>query len=238
MPNGSLTTEYQGSLQSLFQEAEKAAKIFLQCIKNNKEYDAMLKGEAYNSFDSNLVLARTISSELAEKYSLLSLKDYNYDIDRFKEAQCEYLSRFVFHHQLNNAYIEPPFRVDFGNHIKFGRNFYCNFNTVFLDCASIVFGDDVLCGPNVTFSTAGHPTDPKARLEGEFALPIVVGNNVWFGSNCVILPGVTIGDGSVVGAGTIVTKSVEPYSLVLGVPGKVVKKLENYSEKEEFKKFL
>ena len=103
----------------------------------------------------------------------------------------------------------------------------------------ITFGDNVMAGPNVTFTTATHPTDPTLRLKGvEYAAPITVGNNVWFGSNIVVLPGVNIGDGAVIGAGSVVTKNVPAYTVVVGNPAKVLKTLTPEDNIEEIKEEL
>lgn len=104
-----------------------------------------------------------------------------------------------------------------------------NFGCCILDCAKVKIGDRVLFGPNVQLYGPGHPLDPVIRngVNGpEFRLPITIGNDVWLGGGAIILPGVTIGDGSVVGAGAVVTKDVEPMVVVAGNPAKVVKRIQ------------
>lgn len=140
----------------------------------------------------------------------------------------------MFFKSAPDIYIEPPFYVDFGCNINFGANFYANFNATFLDCATITFGDNVLLGPNVTFTTAGHATDPQERLSGvEFAYPINVGSNVWFGANSYVLPGVTIGDGAVIGAGSVVTKNIASNCVAVGTPARVIKELKLIEERDK-----
>ena len=125
-----------------------------------------------------------------------------------------------------NAFIEPPFTVDYGKNIKLGNNVYMNFNCCFIDDMRVEIGDDVLFGPNVCVCTACHPTDPAERRTGiEFSKPIKIGNNCWIGANAVICPGVTIGDHSIVGAGCVVTKDVEPCTIVGGNPMRVIRKV-------------
>jgi len=90
----------------------------------------------------------------------------------------------------------------------------------------VIFGDNVFIGPNCCFSTAGHPIDSEQRNKGlEFAYPITVGNNVWFGAGVIVLPGVTIGNDVVIGAGSIVTKNIPSGVIALGNPCKVIRKI-------------
>ena len=97
-----------------------------------------------------------------------------------------------------------------------------------MDGAKVTFGDNIFIGPNCSFYTAGHPFDVDQRNAGlEYAKPITVGNNVWFGGNVVVLPGVSIGDGAVIGAGSVVTKDIPENVLAVGNPCKVVKTLKN-----------
>ena len=126
-------------------------------------------------------------------------------------------------------FIEPPFQCDYGFNIEVGADFYMNFGCVILDCAKVTIGDNVLFGPNVQIYCPGHPLDPVLRngLNGpEYALPVTIGNDVWVGGGAILLPGVTVGDGAVVGAGSVVTKDVPPMVVVAGNPAKVVRQIE------------
>lgn len=106
-------------------------------------------------------------------------------------------------------YIEQPFLCDYGYNIEIGQNFYANHNLVILDCNKVKFGDNVFVGPNCSFYTAEYPLDVKIRNEGlESAKPIEIGNNVWIGGSIVVLPGIKIGDNTVIGAGSVVTKDI------------------------------
>lgn len=133
----------------------------------------------------------------------------------------------------NNLTIMPPFWCDYGYNIHVGENFYSNHNLVILDGAKVSFGDNVFIGPNCGFYTAGHPLDYLRRNEGlEYAKPITIGNNVWFGGGVLVLPGVTIGDNTVIGAGSVVTKDIPSNSLAYGNPCRVIRKI----TKEDFNK--
>lgn len=130
--------------------------------------------------------------------------------------------------QSQGAYLEPPFRCDYGANITLGKNFYANFNCVVLDVAPVVIGDNVLFAPNVQIYTAGHPLDVKSRVEEgiEFGTPITIGNNVWLGGGVIVCPGVTIGDNSVIGAGSVVTKDVPANVVAAGNPCRVIRTLD------------
>lgn len=119
-----------------------------------------------------------------------------------------------------------PFFCDYGYNIEVGNHFFANTNLVILDEAKVTFGDNVFIGPNCSFYTAGHPVEIELRNQGlEYALPIHVGNNVWFGGNVTVVPGVNIGNNVTVGAGSVVTKDVPDNVVAAGNPCKVIRKL-------------
>ncbi|WP_419570658.1 sugar O-acetyltransferase [Rheinheimera sp.] len=129
--------------------------------------------------------------------------------------------------QVSRCYIEPDFYCDYGVHIDLGENFYANHHCVMLDAAPIRIGRDVLLGPGVQIYTVTHPLEAELRKTGiEQALPVTIGDSVWIGGGSIILPGVTIGHGAVIAAGTVVTKDVESYSLVAGNPARWVRALD------------
>ena len=123
--------------------------------------------------------------------------------------------------------IEQPFMCDYGYNIKIGESFYANHNLLILDGAEVTFGDNVLIGPNCSFYTTMHPLDAELRKSGvNNALPISVCDNVWIGGGVTVLPGVVIGENSVIGACSVVNKDIPPNVLAVGNPCEVIKKLE------------
>ena len=126
-----------------------------------------------------------------------------------------------------DSLIEKTFSCDNGKNIHIGDNFTGNFNLTILDVREVYIGDNVMIGPNTLITTVGHPLSPKGRrTQLAIAEPVTIKNDVWIGGNVTILPGVTIGENVVIGAGAVVTKDILDNSLALGVPAKVVRKLE------------
>lgn len=122
--------------------------------------------------------------------------------------------------------VHSPFRCDFGFNIHVGDNFVANFNLTILDEAEVRIGDNVFIGPNTTICTIIHSLDAQERNGGIMkALPVTIGNDVWIASDVVILPGVTIGDRAVIGAGSVVTRNVEADTVVAGNPARVIKSM-------------
>ena len=122
------------------------------------------------------------------------------------------------------AMVNPPFYCDYGSHIEVGKNFFANYNCTILDVAKVTIGDNVLFGPNVAVYTAGHPLHPEARATMyEYGVGVTIGDNVWIGGNCVVMPGVHIGEGSVIGAGSVVTRDIPARSVAAGNPCRVIR---------------
>lgn len=143
------------------------------------------------------------------------------------KAKIQELVKKLFGKTGKDPYITPPVYVDYGRHVSVGDNFYANFDCIFLDVNRITIGDNVMFGPRVGLYTAGHPLDSKVRNEDqlEFGLPITIKDNVWLGGNVCVLPGVTIGENSVIGTGAVVTKDIPANSVAVRNPAKVVKTL-------------
>ena len=177
----------------------------------------MLHGELYNGMDPELLALR------------LRAKDLLYEIDKLRPSELGRrwsLLKELIPDTGENFYLEPPFKCDYGTNITIGNNVFINYNCVMLDCAHITIGNNVLIAPNVSLYAATHPTDSHTRVELglEYALPISIGNNVWIGGNVSILPGVSIGDNSVIGTGSVVTRDIPPCCIAVGNPCRVIKK--------------
>ncbi|WP_312392517.1 sugar O-acetyltransferase [Chryseobacterium sp.] len=161
----------------------------------------------------------------------IAIKDLCWEYNQLKNSDAEnrtQLIKKILGKTKKNICIEPNFWCDYGYNIEVGENFYANHNLVILDCAKVTFGDNVFIGPNCSFYTANHPLDVKQRNSGlETAHSITVGDNVWFGGNVVVIPGVKIGNNSVIGAGSVVTKDIPDNVLAVGSPCKVIKNIEN-----------
>lgn len=184
-------------------------------MKKDYDYDAMLKGELY--------LARGISKENnADEARALNQRINQLPIgDRDEIVRLE---KKLFGSTGENIYVNPPFYIDYGKHIFMGNNVYCNMDCVFLDVNTITIGNNVMLGPRVNLFTAGHPIDADVRISDlEFGLPIVIEDKVWIGGNATILPGVTVGENSIVAAGAVVTKDVPANSIVGGNPARLIR---------------
>lgn len=137
----------------------------------------------------------------------------------------------------DNCYIEPPFHANFGGaHCHWGKNIYANFNLTMVDDTHIYVGDYTMFGPNVVLATAGHPILPSLREEGyQYNAPIHIGKNCWFGAGVIVLPGVTIGDNVVIGAGSVVTKDLPSAVVAVGNPCRVLRPVNARDEQYYFK---
>ena len=179
------------------------------------EKQKMLNEEFYDASDDELSNNRLNAKELCY--------DYNLTRPREKEKRKEILKK-LFKSTGKQFKIHPPFYCDYGYNITIGENFHANHNLVILDVCEVVFGNNVLIGPNVGIYTAGHPVNVELRNSGaEFGKKIKIGNNVWIGGNVCILPGVTIGDNVTIGAGSVVTKDIPSNTTAFGNPCKVHK---------------
>ena len=133
-----------------------------------------------------------------------------------------------------NVWIVPPMKLAIGKYISIGEGSYFNAGTTFIDDWKIEIGKNCLFGPNVTLCTTGHPVSPKHRMDGMYSFPIKIGNNCWIGGNVMILPGVTIGDNSVIGAGSIVTKDIPANVVAFGNPCHVYREINEHDDEYYF----
>ena len=182
------------------------------------EKEKMLNGLLYDAnYDKSLIEERISCKTLCHKYNMLSPE---------LTGDRQNLIKKILGKTKENYLLEPPIHFDYGYNIEIGENFYSNHNLVILDTTTVKFGDNVMLGPNCGLYTAGHPENVEIRNSGlEYAKPITIGNNVWIGGNVVILPGVTIGDNSIIGAGSVVTKDIPSNVIAVGNPCKVKRKI-------------
>jgi galactoside O-acetyltransferase len=134
------------------------------------------------------------------------------------------------------CYIEPPLQANWGRYTHLGDNVYANFNLTLVDDTHIYIGSYVMIGPNVTIATAGHPIEPSLRKRvAQFNLPVHIKSNVWIGANSVVLPGVTIGENSVIGAGSVVTKDIPANVVAVGSPCTVLRPIDERDQTYYYK---
>ncbi|ULA60692.1 MAG: Nodulation protein L [Nitrospira sp.] len=175
----------------------------------------MLAGELYRASSAELTMERRRAQMMLARYNAISDGEPDLLLS---------LLRDVMGSVGEGTVIMPQFTCDYGYNIRLGRNVFINYHCIFLDCAPIDIGNDVQVGPSVQLYTAQHPLDADVRRSGlESARPIRIGNDVWIGGGAVILPGVTIGDRSVVGAGSVVVRSVPADCVAVGNPARVVR---------------
>lgn len=136
-----------------------------------------------------------------------------------------------------NCYIEPPLHANFGgHHVHFGKNVYANFNLTLVDDTHIYVGDYTMIGPNVMIASAGHPILPELRQKGyQFNSSVHIGKNCWIGGGVIIVPGITIGDNTVVGAGSVVTKNLPANVVAVGNPCRVLREINEHDREYYFK---
>lgn len=182
------------------------------------EKEKMLLGQLYNPLDEELkkdrFATRLLIKELNDSYEDESLKR-------------EMILKKLIPNTGINLWLQPPFFCDYGLNINLGDDVFFNFNCIILDIAQVKIGDRTKIGPNVQIYTASHPINAKARATGlEFGKPISIGSDVWIGGSAIICPGVTIGNNSVIGAGSVVTKDIPSDVIAVGNPCKIIKSVE------------
>ncbi len=177
----------------------------------------MLRGDLYNALDPELVNER-----LRARLLLKQLNDSRSDQQELRQQ----VLKDLIPSQGDNLWIEPPFYCDYGSNISVGDKVYFNFNCVILDVMEVLIGNNVLFGPSVQIYTAMHPIDWKERATGlEFAKPITIGSDVWVGGGVIICPGVTIGQRSIIGAGSVVTRDIPENVFAAGNPCRPIRSL-------------
>ena len=195
-------------------------------MKTDRE--KMTSGELYFCSDEAI---------LAEQEKCLDmLYDYNQTRPTEGKKRTELLKKMLAECG-ENVYIEPPFHSNWGGkHCHFGKNVYANFNLTCVDDTHIYVGEYTMLGPNVVLSSAGHPILPELREKiYQYNMPIHIGKNCWLGAGVIVLPGITIGDGSVIGAGSIVTKDIPAGVVAVGNPCRVLREINDRDREYYFK---
>jgi maltose O-acetyltransferase len=193
------------------------------------ELEKCLQGELYNTSDPEIQKLIHAARDLTHRYNGTDSKD--------SESRQQILTE-LFGDMGKNVNIDGPFYCDYGKHIFLGNNVIININCTFIDCNKIEIGNNVLIASHVQIYTATHPVRPEERLVADwqenseipyfrtYALPVKIEDNVWIGGGVIILPGVTNGRNSVIGAGSVVTKSIPENSVAFGNPCRVARNLE------------
>ncbi|KAI7783381.1 galactoside o-acetyltransferase [Diaporthe eres] len=188
------------------------------------DYEKMISGVLYDALAPELVDGRFRARKFMHKYNHHFPDDATPDS---LTADRENLLKEHFGKVGKGVFIEPPLNVDYGCNISLGNNFYSNFNLVVLDCGMVRIGDRVMFGPFVSIFAATHETGVQSRRDGvEYAGQVTIGDDCWIGGNVTIMPGVTIGKACTVGSGSIVTKDIPEFSVAIGNPARVVKKVD------------
>lgn len=179
-------------------------------------WERMHSGEIYNPGDPEVLAEQMVCQE--------RLYDYNQTRPSEGEKRTALLWE-MFAEIGEGCYIEPPLHANFGAHfVHFGRYIYANYNLTLVDDTHIYVGDGTMFGPNVTIATAGHPICPELRGRGlQYNMPVRIGKKCWLGAGVIVLPGVTIGDNTVVGAGSVVTKDLPAGVVAVGNPCRVLR---------------
>ncbi len=195
------------------------------------EYKRMEKGLIYNPSD-----------EIIMKEQMF-YHDKLWEFNKLKPSQINEKNKYlksVFACCGDNCYIELPFYSNWGgHHVHFGNNIYANSNLTIVDDGHVYIKDNVMIGPNVTITTASHPIEPTLRMKGlQFNKDVYIDENVWLGAGVMIMPGVHIGKNTVIGAGSVVTKDIPDNVVAVGVPCKVLRRIDEKDKKFFYKNEL
>lgn len=165
-------------------------------------------------------------------------KLYDFNATRpLEQAKRTEMLKNMFAEIGENCYIEPPLHANWaGKNVHFGKGVYANFNLTLVDDTHIYVGDYTMLGPNVVLATAGHPILPELRpLAYQYNMPVYIGKNCWLGAGVIVLPGITIGDNTVIGAGSVVTKDIPANVVAVGNPCKVLREINDHDKEYYFK---
>lgn len=186
-------------------------------------YERMVRGLVYDPGDAEILKEQRQYQEKLWNFNQLKPSE--------EDAKTAYM-KDVFAECGENCYIELPFHANWGGHnVHFGSGIYANYNLTLVDDGHIYVGDQVMFGPNVTIITAAHPVNPELRKKAyQYNLDVYIDKNAWIGSNVTILPGVHIGENSVIGAGSIVTKDIPANTVAFGNPCRVMRQISEHDD--------
>ncbi|MBQ3100390.1 MAG: sugar O-acetyltransferase [Clostridia bacterium] len=190
--------------------------------------DKMHTGELYLPGDKEIMAEQEVCLE----------RLYDFNMTRPSEMEKrQRMLREMFAEIGENCYIEPPFRANWGGrHVHFGKNIYANFNLTLVDDSHIYVGDHTMFGPNVTVASAGHPILPELREKAyQYNASVHIGKNCWIGAGVVIVPGITVGNNVVIGAGSIVTKDLPDNVVAVGNPCRILREVNERDREYYFK---
>ena len=192
------------------------------------ERERMDKGLVYDCSSAEIMTEQTKHVGYMKEYNALGLGN---------EKRMEELLHIMLAEVGENTYIQPPFYANWGgHHVHLGKWVYVNFKGTFVDDGNIYVGDYTMIGPNVTIATAGHPIYPPLREKQlQYNADVHIGKNVWLGAGVVVCPGVTIGDNSVIGAGSVVTKNIPDNVVAYGNPCRVAREINEHDKEYYFK---
>ena len=183
-------------------------------------FDIMRSGALYTCADEALAQKQQAQLEIL----------YDYNATRPSEGEKrEKILRTFFAEMGKGCYFEPPLHANWGMNTHVGNFVYANFQLTLVDDTDIFIGDYTMLGPNVVLATAGHPILPELREKVmQFNMPVTIGKNVWLGAGVIVLPGVHIGDHSVIGAGSVVTKDIPENCVAFGTPCRVFRPISEH----------
>ena len=193
-----------------------------------KDFEQIHSGNIYDPSTSDI---------MDEQLKCLE-KQYDYNATRPSEQdKRQELMKEMFAEIGENCYIEPPLHSNWGGrNVHLGKFVYCNFNVTFVDDTHIYIGDYTMLAPNVVIATAAHPILPELReKQYQFNLPVHIGRNCWLGAGVIVLPGVTIGDNTVIGAGSVVTKDIPANVVAVGNPCRVLREISDHDREFYYK---
>lgn len=195
---------------------------------NMAEKDKLHTGEIYFPNDPDIMSRQAVWQDMVMEYN---------NIPHVQPERRAGMLKKLFAEVGEGCYVETPFYANMGgHHVHFGNYVYANYGLTLVDDTHIYVGDNTMFGPNVTIATAGHPIDPQLRERGlQYNMPVRIGKNCWLGAGVIVLPGVTVGDNVVVGAGSVVTKDIPSNVVAVGNPCRVLRKVGEHDREVYFK---